>query len=267
MAISALNLASENVGEIYLYRKMQTWEFFDVYTSTLVDKNQEFGYDVALNDNFLAVGVPGYDSPESGKDCGAVLVYDFKNPEVEPLFLFPDDLSADDRFGNTIAREEDQLFVGAIQGDGVFQDTGVIYVFEYNQTTWNLEAKITPPSASKDQQFSHQISIASNSLVTLAPKTEFGGMGYVYKQSEKSWDLVSSISLDQFLDDEKNFLSLDAVGENIFIGNPNHDDSRGGVTFYYNPAWGEISRSELSPVIFGEFPLNLEVLEDDEEVL
>ena len=56
----------------------------------------------------------------------------------------PSDLSTGDRFGHSLVIQDDKVFVGAIYGDGIFEDTGVIYVFEHNGTDWNLEGKITP---------------------------------------------------------------------------------------------------------------------------
>ena len=136
-------------------------------------------------------------------------------------------------------------------------------MFDFNQTNWNLEAKISPPTSDKNQLFSQEIVFNSNTLVAVSPNTESGSFGYAFKESSSKWDLVTSIALDQFLDGDPSFLSLDMVGESIFAGNPNHNQGSGAVTAYYSPAWGEIPSFSLPPILSDKFPLVLHLDEDD----
>jgi len=263
LAISSLELGSDLGGKVTLFEKNSEWTPIQKFYPLDSGAGQDFGYDIQLHGGLLVVGVPGFDSPIFGQDSGLVMIYDMDEPDSEPYLISPSDLSAGDRFGHSVNVEGNQLYVGALFGDGVATDTGVIYTFEQNNTEWLEKGKISPPTFEKDQLFSQQIVISGNTLVSLSPNIISGSLVHVFKNDGGQWDILKSIPLSNFQDDDLNFLALDVHDGNVIVGNPNHDEYSGGVLSLYNPSWAAIPAMSLPPILAKENPSLSFMNEDD----
>ena len=267
LAVSSLDVGGSRGGEVFLFNQSDDWEIVKTIYSQTTQNDQEFGFDLSQTENFLAVSSPGFDSPFGVEKTGAVFVYDLKNADSVPYLISPPDLAYGDRFGHAVSLSGDFLFVGALMGDGQGKDTGVIYIYENNESSWNFVQKISPPSTDSDQLFSQQISAEGLTLVALAPNAPLGADAYIYKRYESVWMLASTINLSNFSDEDRNFLSLDFANEYVVIGNPNHDEYRGGVFAVHTPALGTIPDIKLPPVIAKGTPKMFTITEDSSSAL
>ncbi len=262
LAVSSLDVGGNRGGKVILFHKSEDWEIVQTIYSQTTQMDQEFGFDLSQTENFLAVSSPGFDSDSGVEKTGAVFIYDLKNIDSEPYLISPPDLASGDRFGHAVSLSGDFLFVGTLMGDGPGKDTGVIYIYEHNESSWNFVQKIFPPSSDSDQLFSQQISAEGHTLVALAPNAPLGADAYIYKRYESGWDLASTINLSGFSDEDRNFLSLDFKDEHVVIGNPSHDEYRGGVFAFHTPALGTMPDIQLPPVIAKGIPKMFSVAED-----
>ena len=121
---------------------------------TLSDDNaseDRFGFDLALNNNRLLVGVPKSDA--NGANSGAAYIFEKNATLGTKIKLSPSDLSSDDEFGYSVALSNNLAFVGARQRD-VDENTtnaGVVYVFLFDGSNWNEINQIYPDQNTSGQ--------------------------------------------------------------------------------------------------------------------
>jgi hypothetical protein len=150
-------------GAVYVYdRPFSSWRYFDMVKAPRPNYGDFFGQSVALDrggDDVLrlAVGAP-YANAGGQADAGAVTVFDFVNREwVVATELTAPNFDDGDRFGSSIALDDDYLVVGAPGEstwlvDEIFDsspptdippqrsaDSGAAYVFKLT-SSWNAHA-------------------------------------------------------------------------------------------------------------------------------
>jgi len=93
-----------------------------------------YGFAVDINENYIAVGAPLYDSQFS--NSGAVYVYKKTNGNWSLLQkIIPQDGIALGNFGYTVKLHEDQLFIGSPNFASSSNTLGKIYIYNLDQTT------------------------------------------------------------------------------------------------------------------------------------
>lgn len=130
-----------NVGLVYVFNWNGTeWVEVVSFEASDFDPNDNFGNSVALSDNgtVMAVGAPLWDGAFTNQ--GAVYVFDFDGADwVErTTALTPSDAGADDQFGHSVALSSNGLTmaVGSINWEGAVTDQGVVYVFDWDGSSW-----------------------------------------------------------------------------------------------------------------------------------
>jgi len=101
------------------------------------DDGDNYGYTLDMNDDYIAVGAPLYDSQFS--NSGAVYVYKKTNGYWSLLQkIVPIDGMSLANFGYTVKIYEDQLFVCARYHSLFSNSSGKIYIYNLSQTTAEL---------------------------------------------------------------------------------------------------------------------------------
>jgi hypothetical protein len=149
-----------------------------------VDADDRFGYAVDLNENFAAVGCPGEDT--DGTNSGRVYVYNPSTGNLVTTISNPNNYigNNNDRFGESIAINDNYLAVGALdEDDDDGFSSGVVYIF--NTSDWTLVTTLTNPnkySTSTNDKFGYTIRMDDEVLVVGVPAEEAGsGAVYIYK--------------------------------------------------------------------------------------
>ena len=126
------------------------------------------GQSVALDGTVIAVGEPGYDNVST--DRGAVLVFRYTagvwNFETR---LTATDPANGDNFGAPVAVEGNVIAVGAPKDNQGFSDTGAVYVFRFNGSSWVQEAKKVASDAAAQGQLGASVSLQGSMLLAGAP--------------------------------------------------------------------------------------------------
>jgi hypothetical protein len=86
-----------------------------------------FGCSVAISGDFAVVGAEGRD--DVGSECGAAYIFDVATGQLHRKLL-PNVLDTGDRFGSSVALEENLAVIGAFADDDNGQAAGAAYVFD-----------------------------------------------------------------------------------------------------------------------------------------
>ena len=153
------------------------------------DVNDEFGHALALLGDTLVVGAPSEDSMVTGidgnqsdntaVDAGAVYVFtrDISGSWSQHSYIKASNTESGDRFGSSLALEENVLVVGAPREDSAATgfngnqndddaiDAGAVYVFTRDSGgAWSQEAYIKASNSDPGDRFGSSVALAANTL-------------------------------------------------------------------------------------------------------
>jgi hypothetical protein len=201
-----------------------------------IGSSDQFGYKVVLDNDTLAVGVPGEDSNHAGifssqptennlmSSSGAVYIYK-KNGSTWVLeaFIKSPTPAISQAFGQTIAIKDDYLVIGAPG-----EDSG-------------LTGIINSPTGSADAS-------ASNS-----------GSVYFYKRTGTVWNQISYIKADDSFSNLYFGSSVAISNDHIIVGTPDdyHSYTGGGAIYTYKIDFGGASVSYLNKITPSNLKTNM----------
>lgn len=158
----------------------------------------QFGYDLSIYENTLAVSAPG-----SGE--GKVFLYELKNQawQLSQEITIPMEhrkLGLNFNFGQNIHLYGDWLAVstpGYPAGDSIHIQTGVVFVFKKENRSWTFKQKINPLVLNDHTLFGYDLALTDSCLAVCAPVADGGapesGVVYLYTLVNGSW--VSDFTL------------------------------------------------------------------------
>ena len=211
-----------------------------------------FGRAVALSGNVAVIGAPEHDGA-GGVNSGRVYVFERSGGTwTETAVLEPQDGSAAQRFGYSVAIDGMRLAIGA-RGDGELGgNAGAAYVFEKVGGTWTERQKLQGTDTSTGDRFGESVALSGGVVVAGAPREDQGasstGAAYVFEydgatwqQSAKLFDMAGAGGLDEF------GVNVAVSGTAVLVGAHQHDASasNGGAAYLYG-------KSGVSWVLLGE---------------
>lgn len=107
--------------------------------------------------------------------------------------------AADDRFGRSVSISGTRLVVGApTDDDSTTTDSGSVYVFHFNGTSWVQIQKINPPTPETNAAFGSAVAIDGDWLVVGSPFATSGdgaasGQTYTYNFTGATWALQQTL--------------------------------------------------------------------------
>ena len=217
-----------------------------------IEEEDNFGFSVAMNEQFLIVGT-GHKKLIRNKDTlksvGAVYSYVKKKGKWEFLQkIIPPIPQPFDFFGESVAIEGNQLFIGAKGYDGGKHPkghgirNGAVFRYTLNaKSQWELKEKITAPFRHSRQSFGSTFSAWENYLCIKG----FGpvhkdlkkvmGQVYVYELSNDSSKLIQVIS-EPYDDSKGNFGKEMAMTDSLLCISKNEglrgNQPQGSVDLY-----------------------------------
>jgi len=112
----------------------------------------------------------------------------------EETQLRSSDIAGGDSFGYSVSLSDDTAIVGAINDDPGGNSTGSAYIFRYNGTTWEQEAKLWSSSIEVSGQFGRSVSIDGDKAIVGTGQTNNNtGTVYFYQYDGSSWNKVSEL--------------------------------------------------------------------------
>jgi len=142
--------------------------------------------------------------------------------QIEKVFLQETPDSDDAYLGHSVAVDGNYAVVGAY---GHHSNTGIAFVYFYNGSSWDLQAKLTASAGESGDWFGYSVSISGNNIVVGAYQSDGNvnnsGSAYVFTKSGASWSTMTQTakltasdgaSLDYF------GYSVSISGNNIVVG-------------------------------------------------
>ena len=166
----------------------------DITTPTAGDN---FGSDVAISGDTIAIGVPGYGGTASG--AGGVVTFERSGASWsrQTTVIEPGDLSANDGFGNAVALDGNTMIVGCnSQNSGA----GAAYIYTRSSATsaWTQEQKITlsGSDASTYDELGARVAISGDTVAIVSRRTSTSDFGavFVYTRTSGSWSRQTLIT-------------------------------------------------------------------------
>ena len=120
-----------------------------------------------------------------------VTIDPFLNPEDQKLLA--SDKELDDEFGHSVSLSGTTLAVGAsLEDGGGLYNSGAVYVFEHDGTSWVERQKLLASDKASDDEFGHSVSLSGTTLAVGARNEDSGelvenGAVYVFEHDGTSW--------------------------------------------------------------------------------
>lgn len=155
-----------------------------------------FGYAVAIDDDRIVVGSQFADV--RGVDSGAAFVYrNTGGTWTLEASLSPPELRAGDLLGHSVAIEGSVIVIGAERDDTMARDAGAAYVYRYDGTAWQPEAKLVASGGSRNDFFGHDVAVSGNTIGVGAERTTVKGHTTAGAVSMFEFDSASATWLER----------------------------------------------------------------------
>jgi hypothetical protein len=214
-------------GAVYVFRRDgNSWKQEAYVKASNTGAEDNFGWDVALWNDTLAISAPGEDSSATGvngeqnddstEHAGAVYVLQRTGTSwVQEAYLKSSNTDAGDYFGYSLSLWENKLAVGALfeassttgvngnQADDSAPSSGAAYVFRRTGASWMQEAYIKASNAEAEDRFGIEVALWGDTLAVAAMWEASAATGingdqfdniaprsgavYVFRYSDSAW--------------------------------------------------------------------------------
>lgn len=182
-------------GAAYVFRRFQSnWYEEQKLTASDPAPFDRFGQSVSVSGNTAVVGSPEDD--DLGSFSGSAYVFTRNGISwTERTKLTASDGDEDDYFGGSVAIDEDVIVVGAVgQWPGGYL-SGAVYVYRFDGTEWNEEAKLAASDTDSIYQFGTAVAISGDTILVGAsgvpagpePADLYAGAAYIYRFQDGAW--------------------------------------------------------------------------------
>jgi len=223
-------------------------------SSDLQDGDQ-FGHSVAVSSGLAIVGALNEDGTGSiAAQRGAAYV--FRLPSCEQWRkLTPTDPADGDRFGKSVAIENDLVLVGADSEDGSGSDRGAAYLFNLNSGTQIHQLRAS--DAANGDEFGTSVALSGGIALAGAPLENGEGAQDCQRGAFYAFDAVTGVELEKLVasdtaDGDQLGFSLALAGRVAVAGahlENGEGTNRGAAYVYHTPLYqpdGRIGRHPLS---------------------
>ncbi|MDY7109093.1 MAG: C1 family peptidase, partial [Planctomycetota bacterium] len=150
-----------------------------------------FGRCAAISGDAAIVGA--HDDDDSGQDSGSAYVFRLEGAEwMQDAKLLASDGAAGDEFGAAVAISGDVAVVGARDEDAGGEDAGAAYVFRFDGSAWNEEAKLTASDGAAADIFGCGVAIDGDIIIVGAQDDDDlgddSGAAYIYRFDGSLWE-------------------------------------------------------------------------------
>jgi hypothetical protein len=228
-------------GAAYIFELQDdnTWIQKQKLVDAQGERNDQFGYAVAITENFAIVGA--YRDDDNGDSSGSATIYmrDQGMWTVQAKLL-ANDGQANDYFGYDVTISGDYAVVGAYRCDDVSRNNvGGAYIYKYERGTWNFQTKLVPIQGTSNDYFGAAVDLVGTRLLVGAygndDKGSTSGAAYLYILEGDQWSMLKKympgdgIAYDYFAYDI-------AIGDQgLIMGAYGRDDngSMAGAVYIY----------------------------------
>ena len=244
---------SYSVGAAYVYAKpSEGWSSTAEYRELPIPETMPYdyyGYSVSTNGDVAVVGAQRHGN-ENGPDAGSAFL--FRKPSegwtseaqlADPITLTAFDGPAGDRFGHSVAVDDDLLVVG-VPGDHARVAGSVFLHIKQNNEWGHRRIRLDAPEAVPGGRLGTSVAVGNETVVVGAPGTENGndpGAAYVFIRPEDGWESryytissIAKLTIPDAQSDGRYGYSVATDGNAIVVGAP----GEGAAYVYTKPDAG-----------------------------
>ncbi|MFT7462261.1 MAG: hypothetical protein ACI9EF_000599 [Pseudohongiellaceae bacterium] len=211
----------------------------------------QFGLELALDGDTLAVGAPEPTFPATG--AGSVYVY-LRNGSTWALqaTLTPSAGQAGDQFGRGLALQDDRLIVGSpFDDDGGIQ-AGSAWVFERSGGLWAETAQLLATDASSGAQFGKSVALDNDTALVGAwldsSALSQAGAGYVFVEAGGLWSEQAKLAAGAAAMGDNAGTCVGLEGDMAVLGAPLANSAAGAIfQFGRDPLLGVWTELPFTP--------------------
>ncbi|MHC4739833.1 MAG: FG-GAP repeat protein [Planctomycetota bacterium] len=217
-------------GSAYIFRfDGSSWVEEAKLTASDGAADDWFGSYVGINGDTAVIGAAGDD--DSGDFSGSAYIFRFDGTNwVEEEKLLASDGAADDWFGFFVGISGDTVVIGAYRDD----DSGSVYIFRFNGSSWVEEAKLLASDGAADDLFGVSVGISGDTVVIGAPLDDDNGYGsgsaYIFKLAGAGWEEKLLASDGEEGDNFGGSVSIS--GDTAVIGAHYYSDANGSAYIF-----------------------------------
>jgi hypothetical protein len=185
-------------GSVYVFiNNGSTWIREAKLYADDAQAQEYFGSSVAIDGDTLVVGATK--GGEGDLQTGSVYVFEYNHNDLvweQKTELFGDDIEVGDKFGYSVAIEDDTIIVGAPRHDDSETDSGAAYVFRRDAGTWIQDPNFTGSGLFEKAYFGHSVALSGNTAVVGAYRNDLdvdsnllvdAGSAYVFRFDGSIW--------------------------------------------------------------------------------
>jgi hypothetical protein len=195
---------------------------------------------VSISGDRVVVGAP-YDD-----DAGSAYVFSYDgdawDQEVKLTASDPD-REPGDLFGSSVSISDERVVVGAYGDDN---DSGSAYVFSYDGSAWDQEAKLTADDREAWDSFGYSVSISDERVVVGAYGDDNdSGSAYVFSYDGSAWVEEAKLTASDGAEGDLFGFSVSISGDRVVVGSPFDEDagtaSGSAYVFTYYEEYKEVT--------------------------
>jgi len=214
----------ENSGSIYFFKREGTsWVEQAKITAGDGAANDWFGASVYISGDYAIVGAYGND--DDGADSGSVYIFHYDGISwTEQTKLTASDGAPGEWFGYSVYICDDYAIVSAPKDDDNGIDSGSIYVFIRDGTSWKEMGKYTASDGEVSDQFGISVSISDKYVIVGADGDDDNGFdsgsAYIYHAKDLSLPLPvqpSGHTITTFAEEKVKF---NVINEDVMLAKP-----------------------------------------------
>ena len=216
-------------GAVYAFRfNGSSWVQEQKIVASDCASEDVFGYDIAISGDTAVITTP-YDN-DYGSKTGSAYVFQFNGSSwVEQQKLLAWDHSSYDHFGRFAAIQGDTIVVGSAYDDDNGHNSGSVYVFHFNGSSWVQEQKLLASDGASGDHFGWSGGISGDSLVIGANWDDDSGTdsgsAYVFHFNGSSWaEQQKLLASDGAAGDKFASAGLEISGDTIAVTSVYDDD-------------------------------------------
>lgn len=187
------------------------------------NSDDNYGFAIAVSGDTLVVGAAS--DVTNGVIGGAAYVYvrDGHTWSLQQK-LFASDRADFDQFGIAVDVLGDTIVVGAHGDNDEGFQTGAVYVFRRNGTTWTNEQKLKASDAAPDSAFGLSVALSGQTVAIGAPGESsgalFSGAVYVFVNDGTSWEQQGKIKANNTTMNQQLGSTVSVSGDTIVAAAP-----------------------------------------------
>lgn len=242
MAVGAYRTDDAGVdsGSVYLFRNDGTaWVERQKVIASDAASGDLFGVDVSLSGNALLVGSSFDDTTFTGTGSGYVYRFD-GGAWVEEQRLTASDAAQDDFLGAVVALDGDTAVLGAYGDDASGPDSGAVYVFRFDGTSWVEVQQLVASDVAPGDEFGWSVDLGGDVLAVGAYwDDDLGhdaGSAYVFRRTGGNWIQERKLLPSDGASHDWFGMAVAVQGQDLWIGAFQHDAIGGdsGAAYLYD---------------------------------